>query len=241
MKKPLIGINPYYFKRQNHFWNGTQEKYYKAVWQGGGVPVTVHYPANGGDVEEKADTIDGLLAVGGPDLPIHTYGGKYPELLDEDVMHPSREKFDRAIYLRMKELRKPILSICAGFQHINVISGGSLFEDLGAQFKGSIDHGEFNGNWSEHTVRLEKDSLIYRVLENEKSRVASTHHQGIRDLGEGLRAVAYAEDGLIEAIEDVEEPDAFIAVQWHPEIELENSDQNRLFNWLAAEAIKRKS
>ncbi len=241
MKKPLIGINPYYFEHRNLFWNGTQEKYYKAVWMGGGIPVTLHYPANGGTIEEIVQSIDGLLTVGGPDLPHDIYGGKSPELLDEDIMHPTREKFDRSLFLAAKKHKIPILSICAGFQHINVIYGGSLYEDLNSQMGGAIYHGEFNGKWVNHPVTLVEDSLIYRVINNKTPEVASTHHQGIWKLGKGLKAVAHSEDGLIEAIEDIDERNAFIAVQWHPEIGLDNPEQVRLFEWLSSESLKRKN
>ena len=57
----------------------------------GGIPVTLHYPQNGDSIEEISYSIDGLLMVGGPDLPIHTYSGDQPELLDDDVMHNNRE------------------------------------------------------------------------------------------------------------------------------------------------------
>lgn len=233
MKKSLIGINPYYFHYQDSFWNGTKELYYQAVWAGGGVPVTLHYADKGGCVEDIAEKINGLLMVGGPDLLPQVYKGINPDLPDEEVVHPKRENFDRAIFLAMKALGKPILSICAGFQLINIIYGGTLFEDLKTQMKGSICHGEPNGSWSEHTVELKEGSLIRDVMGVSRTVVASTHHQGIRKLGKGLNAVGHAENGLIEAIEDSTQADNFIALQWHPEITLERKEQVRLFQWLS--------
>ncbi len=84
---------------------------------------------------------------GGPDLSVELYGGQHPELLDKDVIHHQREAFDRAIFLATRRQHKPILAICLGLQHINVIYGGDLYEDLDTQFPGTIDHGEFNGSW----------------------------------------------------------------------------------------------
>ena len=112
--------------------------------------------------------------VGGPDLPSSVYGGKNPDLLDKDVMLPEREAFDRKIFLAMKRLHKPVLSICVGIQHINVIYGGSLYEDLGTLTKTTVDHGEI----SCHNVELKKNSLLYSIIGKNSIGVSSAHHQG---------------------------------------------------------------
>ena len=238
MKKPLIGINPYYFYYRDSFWNATREKYYRAVWNAGGVPVTLHHPVGEGSVRELADNVDGLIMVGGPDLPCNVYGGKNPGLLDDDVMLPEREVFDRNVFLTMKRLHKPILSICAGIQHVNVIYGGSLYEDLKTLTKTSVDHGEFNGEVSYHDIELKKNSLLYSIIGKSSIKVSSAHHQGIRNLGEGLSVSAVAPDYLTEAIEDTEQPDSFIAVQWHPEIMTNDKDQLKLFQWVCHKAVR---
>jgi gamma-glutamyl-gamma-aminobutyrate hydrolase PuuD len=65
--------------------------------------------------------------------------------------------------------------------------------------------------------------------------VASWHHQAIDRLGAGLRAVAWAEDGTVEAVE-VENSPAMLAIQWHPELQVHEPDrrQLRLFEELMA-------
>ena len=145
MKKPLIGLNPYYFEYSDAIWNGSKDRYFTAIWTAGGIPVTLHHPDQDDSINEIAQAIDGLLLVGGPDIPNNIYNGNHPELLDSDVMAPEREKFDRNIFLAMYNLRKPMLAICVGMQHINVIRGGTLYEDLTEQLDGSVYHGEFNG------------------------------------------------------------------------------------------------
>ena len=232
MKKPLIGLNPYYFEYSDAMWNGSKDRYFTAIWAAGGIPVTLHYPDQDDSINEIAQAIDGLLLVGGPDLPNDIYNGNHPELLDSDVMVPKREKFDRNIFLAMYNLRKPMLAICVGMQHINVIRGGTLYEDLTEQLDGSVYHGEFNGECAHHTVKLEKNSLINKVIGDDDSEIKSTHHQGIRTLGSGLKPVSWSDDGLIEAIEDTKIPDAFLAVQWHPELMLDDENQINLFKWL---------
>ncbi len=216
MKKPLIGLNPYYFEYSDAMWNGSKDRYFTAIWAAGGIPVTLHYPDQDDSINEIAQAIDGLLLVGGPDIPNNIYNGNHPELLDSDVMGTEREKFDR------------MLAICVGMQHINVIRGGTLYEDLTEQLDGSVYHGEFNGECAHHTVKLEKNSLINKVIGDDDSEITSTHHQGIRTLGSGLKPVSWSDDGLIEAIEDTKIPDAFLAVQWHPELMLDDEDQINL-------------
>ena len=239
MKKPLIGLNPYYFKYSDAMWNGSKDLYFTAIWAAGGMPVTLHYPDQDDSINEIAQAIDGLLLVGGPDIPNDIYNGNHPELLDSDVMVPKREKFDRNIFLAMYDLKKPMLAICVGMQHINVIRGGTLYEDLTKQLVSAVNHGEFNGEWSRHMVKLEKNSLVNKVIGDDYSKIKSTHHQGIRTLGSGLKPVSWSDDGLIEAIEDTKVPNAFLAVQWHPELMLDDESQINLFKWLVKESQSR--
>ena len=86
MKKPIIGINPYYYEHNGAMWNATKESYYQSVWQAGGTAFTLNYPNNNNLIIEIAEIIDGLLLVGGPDIPIEIYNGDFPNLLDKDVM-----------------------------------------------------------------------------------------------------------------------------------------------------------
>ena len=239
MNKPVIGLNPYYFEYSDAMWNGSKELYFTAIWAAGGIPVTLHYPDQDDSINEIAQAIDGLLLVGGPDIPNDIYNGNHPELLDSDVMVPKREKFDRNIFLAMYNLRKPMLAICVGMQHINVIRGGTLFEDLTKQLDSTVNHGEFNGKCSRHMVKLEKYSLVNKVIGKDYSEIKSTHHQGIRTLGSGLKPVSWSDDGLIEAIEDTKIPNAFLAVQWHPELMLDDESQINLFKWLIKESQSR--
>jgi len=238
MKKPLIGINPYFFKYKNSFWNGTREKYYTAVWRAGGIPVTIHHPLEKNSILEIVKKIDGFILVGGPDIPCSVYNGNNSKLLDKDIMLPEREVFDRQLFLTAKQYKKPVLSICVGLQHINVIYGGTLYEDLKTLNPSSVDHGEFNGGVSYHNVSLNPNSYIFSVIGKKNIQVASTHHQGIQRLGEGLKISGTAPDGLVESIEDLKNPDAFIAVQWHPEIMAGDENQLKLFQWLCSKSLK---
>jgi putative glutamine amidotransferase len=85
-----------------------------------------------------------------------------------------------------------------------------------------------------HDVRLDPESRLARVLGETEFTVQSVHHQAVGRLGNGLRAVAWAEDGVVEAVES--ERHAFlIGVQWHPERDaLSDPRPMRLFEELMA-------
>jgi gamma-glutamyl-gamma-aminobutyrate hydrolase PuuD len=54
--------------------------------------------------------------------------------------------------------------------------------------------------------------------------VSTSHHQSVGKLGEGLKAVAFAEDGIIEAIE-MPGRSFTLGVQWHPERDVQASSK----------------
>ena len=117
--------------------------------------------------------------------------------------------------MRIRARRLPILAICRGIQILNVALGGTLYQDLGSERPGPVAH---TGDDSRHTVRVEPGSLLERTLGARAATVNSRHHQAIRDLAPGLRAVAWAEDGVIEAVEAADAAAPWtLAVQWHPE------------------------
>ena len=110
---------------------------------------------------------------------------------------------------------------------------------MAKQLDSAVNHGEFNGEWSRHMVKLEKNSLVNKVIGGDDPEIISTHHQGIRTLGSGLKPVSWSNDGLIEAIEDPKIPDAFLAVQWHPVFMIDDEDQMNLFKWLVLESLSK--
>jgi len=231
MKKPLIGINPYHIKRNGSFWNATKEDYYLTVWNLGGCPFTLNHPHKQEQVSSAVEHLDGLLMVGGPDIPAEVYGSTKPELIDEDQMSKERESFDREVFLETLKQGKKILAVCAGLQHVNVIFGGTLIEDIPTLVPGSVDHGTFNGEHSVHDVKIKKESNLFNILGAETASVASTHHQCMGKAGNNIVPVAHSLDGVVEAIE-IENQKNFIGVQWHPELAKHSEETKKLFSWL---------
>ena len=231
MKKPLVGITPYHIKRQNVFWNATKEEYYLSVWGAGACPVTLNHPPNKEEIPNIVNQIDAFLMVGGPDIPAGVYGSENPNLIDKDQMSKERESFDREVFLETLKQGKKVLAVCAGLQHVNVIFGGTLVEDIPTLVPNAIDHGTFNGEHSVHGVKIKKESNLFSVLKSGTASVASTHHQCVGKLGDNIVPVARSLDGVVEAIE-IENQKNFIGVQWHPELAKHSEETKKLFSWL---------
>jgi putative glutamine amidotransferase len=161
----------------------------------------------------EAGGVRGLVLTGGEDVAPGRYGAApHPRLEEVD---PTRDAAELALIAAARARRLPILAICRGIQILNVALGGTLYQDLGSELPGSLPHA---GQTTHHSVRVEPGSLLERTLGARSATVNSRHHQAIRDLAPGLRAVAWAEDGVIEGAElaDATAPWT-VAVQWHPE------------------------
>jgi putative glutamine amidotransferase len=90
-----------------------------------------------------------------------------------------------------------------------------------------------------HPVRIENDGRLAGILGTNETQVNSLHHQGIRQVAPGLRALAHAPDGLVEAVELEGHPFG-LAVQWHPEWLQAHEPMRHLFTaFVDATSVKR--
>lgn len=168
--------------------------------------------------------VDGVIFVGGDDFDPGLYGSDAYNLVEEYSTAQDRSDLD-LLGLAIEE-NKPILGICRGMQLINIYYGGSLYEDLPSQFGISISHRDGSDGFTYHRVNFNEASSLYEKLGGEKSRqVNSMHHEGIRDLANGLLATATSDDGLVEAIENPYYNSFMMGVQWHPECSQGNLDE----------------
>lgn len=160
--------------------------------------------------------VAGLMLTGGEDVDPRYYGeARHARLEDTD---DGRDAVELALYRAARERRVPILAICRGIQLVNVAEGGTLYQDLPTQHPSSVTHA---GTDARHGLRVEPGSLVERVAGRPAS-VNSRHHQAVKTLAAPLRAVAWAEDGVIEAVEWKETTTGWLlAVQWHPEDDVE--------------------
>ncbi|WP_297467609.1 gamma-glutamyl-gamma-aminobutyrate hydrolase family protein [Thermococcus sp.] len=194
----------------------------RRIIEAGGLPAVFSPEIEPEDVVAVAD---GILLIEGPDVHPRFYGeDPSPSLREVDVL---RDEFEIELVKLAVDANIPVLGVGRGMHVINVALGGTLYQDL-YDIPKAIKHDWSFGNTRPeqrlHTVRIKADSRLYSILKetlnvegtNEAwTWVNSFHHQAVKRVGEGLRQVAFAVDGLIEAIEGKE--GFIIGVQWQPE------------------------
>jgi putative glutamine amidotransferase len=90
-------------------------------------------------------------------------------------------------------------------------------QDIPSDVRGHLVHDvDSSKPPARHMVRLEEGSLLARLAGQTDVEVNSYHHQSIENPGRNLRAVAFAPDGVVEAVEDTSGR-FIVGVQWHPE------------------------
>ena len=215
--RPLIGITAdHETNRYDQAVTTLTEAYSSAVANAGGIPVLISSALEQSDRQVLSARLDGILLAGGGDLdPTHYRSEYHGRLLN---VHPPRDDLELELARRAASTGKPLLGICRGCQVLNVAFGGTLYPDLPTLPGGPITH-DLPGNERSvlvHEVTVEPGTQLERILRERTIGVNSHHHQGLREVGTGLRAAARAPDGLVEAVE-LEGHPFCLAVQWHPE------------------------
>jgi len=227
--KPLVGVTAYVEQARFGAWDVPAAliplSYVQAIERAGGRALVV--PPTEEGVEETLDALDGLLLSGGSDLDPSLYGADAHA--ETRHVRPERDRAELALLRGALARDLPVLAVCRGSQVLNVARGGDLVQHL-PETVGNEAHRETAGVFSQHGVKVDLDSRLGGII-GDSVEVKSHHHQGYGELGEGLRIVARAEDGTIEAVEDPERRFA-VGVLWHPE----EGEDAALFEALVAEA-----
>jgi putative glutamine amidotransferase len=220
-RPPLIGVCTELVDARWGVWEGRaallEVPYFAAIQRAGGLALMIPPdPRLESDPDAVLDLIDGLVLVGGADVDPSAYGAEPHPQTNGTV--PERDRSELALARRAVERKIPVLGICRGMQLLNVARGGSLRQHVPDDV-GHEEHRRNPGSFenSEHEVRLEQGSLAARAAGEELHTIKSHHHQGIAEVGEGLRVTGVSVlDDLPEAIET--DRQAFcLGVQWHPE------------------------
>ena len=158
--------------------------------------------------EDYADFCDGLLLTGGPDIEPEEYGET--KLNDSVQCDPIRTAFEFPLTKAFISRGKPVFGICRGFQVINCVLGGTLYQDIVEQ----LGYVHFHPSILRHNITAEPGSILHRLFGRE-FKVNSYHHQAVKDLGKGLKVTARSIEGIIEGFEHESLP--VFGVQFHPE------------------------
>ena len=218
MTAPLIGVTTY--RTQNRYGYPQiclSEAYVSSLAQAGALPVLVPLGLSEPALDDLVSRLDGLLFSGGGDVEPERYGSQPHPLVDNVDL--DRDRVELHLLLKTLAAGLPFLGICRGLQVINIGLGGSLYEDILDQKPGSLRHAttdELPRYHLAHSVRIETNSQLLKILSLTEVQVNSQHHQGIRQLASCLKPTAYSPDGIIEAFE-LPTVRYGLAVQWHPE------------------------
>jgi len=205
------------------------ECYLNAIQIGGALGTALYLDEWETKAHEVARDFDGLILSGGADLPPGWYRQEPLDGAGLDLVSERRPVFERALVQAFVAAKKPVLGICYGLQFQNVWKGGALFQDLKLQTGTTYPHED----GKPHEVRLLRDSKLFEIIGEDRFAVPSYHHQGVSEVGAGGRAVCFAEDSGIEAVE-WNDAAFFLGVQWHPERALESNATQKLMRAFSA-------
>lgn len=230
----LIGITPLYDDKMDSYW--MLPNYMKMIENLGHTAVMLPLTTNCKELDKLISLCDGFIISGGQDISPSMYNEKKSPLCGDECI--KRDEMDSYILAKAIENDIPVLGICRGLQLINTHLNGTLYQDLEFEFSDSTSHQmikPYDRKW--HNVKIVKNSLLYSILNKEEIGVNSYHHQGIKKLGDNLDVMAYASDGLVEAIR-LKDKNFIVGVQWHPEFSYHNDENSYLIAKAFINAIK---
>ena len=186
------------------------------------------------EIRKRLDGMEALLLSGGGDVDPELYGGD-PGVAE--LVNRKRDDFEIALIREARAKKIPILGICRGAQILNVAFGGELI-DLDSDKELKEIHFGIKG----HPIEIEKGSLLSKLMRPGRiENVKSYHRQAVGRLGEGVRAVARSPEGTVEAVEISGYEDEWtVAVQWHPEMTVDDELQLALIRAFVEEARRRR-
>ncbi len=215
--KPLIGIPTEKQTIRNELLFGTPSRYSHAIELAGGAPILIPLTLGDESLRTIFSRLDGLFLTGGGDADPREFGEAVEPFCGE--IDPARDAAELTLTRWALDQAMPVLGICRGVQMLNVAAGGSLYQDIGVQVQGALDHRRQPGDSHDrrtHAIEVDADSALARALGESRIEVNSSHHQAVKQVAAGFRVVARAPDGIIEALE-AEDGRFALGVQFHPE------------------------
>lgn len=229
-ESPIIGITVSIDHgktiRKNHDYLYVKKAYSEAVKKAGGQPILISPDLS---PEATAEICDAVIISGGDDIPPNLYGEQAEAEINQESLE--RIEWERRVLDLFVQSESPLLGVCYGMQLINVHFGGSLYQDIHAEFEKALDHGGA-GKTTFHAVAIAESSSLFPLF-GSTATVCSTHHQAIRKLAPEFRIAALSEDGIIESIERGN----MLAVEWHPE---SDTTGDSIYRLLVERAKQRK-
>ena len=186
-------------------------------------------------VRAMVDAVDALLLSGGGDVAAVEFGAEpHPNIRAVD---PPRDRMELEATRLAARRGMPILAICRGIQVLNIALGGDIIQDIAAEVEKPVQH------WAAelapglcHSIDIDQSSLLASLIGGPRVTVSSYHHQAVGRVAKGLRIVARAADGVVEALE-ASDGRPILGVQFHPEENAWAYPQfQAVFDWFARRA-----
>ncbi len=221
MKPVIIGISGSILVNKGDTFSGykrayVNQDYVESVLRAGAIPFIIPFNEDLEITKLMVEKVDGVILSGGHDVEPSNYGEN--PLMKIGEVFPQRDDFDMTIYNTAIELKKPIFGICRGFQIINVVNGGTLYQDLSYADFVKLKHDQRdNPAQVTHSIELEEGTFLFDIL-GKNAKVNSFHHQIVKGVANGFKVVAKSPDGVVESIQKIDEDTFVIGVQWHPEM-----------------------
>jgi len=201
-----------------------RDKYVNALYDHGALPILIPSFEDRDILRRYVQMVQSVIIIGGNDYPPQLYGEQpHPET---EPMEMRRAVSDYLLVELCLEERKPLLGICAGMQLLNIYFGGKLIQHL--------DNLDAHFGEKYHEISVKDSRWLNRIFGEDRLLVNSNHHQGVdpQHLGKGLKPVAWAKDGCIEALE-YESQHMILGIQWHPERITDLEHRRQIFEYLS--------
>ncbi len=188
----------------------------------------------GSNAAKAVSGVDAVIFTGGEDIsPSLFYKQVKWHGIEEEIDYCAER--DVSDYLTMSyclDKDIPIMGFCRGMQMLCVVSGGEVIQDIPTYFKDKgIDYSYIHRNqkakpedyrdYSAHDVKVEKDSILYRMVRRTTLKgCPSWHHQAVENVDNTRLKVTGTTDtqgiSMIEAVERTDKSFA-LGLQFHPE------------------------
>ena len=221
--RPIVGVMPLWDDDKESLW--MLPGYLDGLEDAGATPVVFPLIEDKDEIARLVDMCDGILLTGGHDVTPGIYG-EVP--LAGTVSCAKRDHMEKLVLEDAMLKDKPVLGICRGIQLVNALLGGTLYQDLPTQRPSQTDHHQTPPyDVPVHEVVIKEGTPLFECLGLSRIKVNSYHHQAVKDLAPGLKAMAVSSDRIIEAVYMPDHPFLW-AVQWHPEFSWKTDAVSRL-------------
>ncbi|WP_341304285.1 gamma-glutamyl-gamma-aminobutyrate hydrolase family protein [Pseudomonas sp. TMP25] len=221
-RKPVVLMSMGTQERKGHAYQVMTHKYITPLAElSGCIPLLAPSCCGADDLDQYLSMVDGVYLTGaGSNIDPALYGQK--NKTPSKSQDKSRDLFDIPLIRAALKRGIPLFAVCRGMQEINVALGGTIHQKA-YEVSGLNDHREDSNDpvavqyGDSHTVQALPGSWFAELMGDVAFPVNSLHGQALDQLGEGIEALAFAEDGLVEAIHLPGAEQFTLAVQWHPE------------------------